>query len=65
VKTSTWIYVSAFFWAGISIWQDQLAVAAVAVAGHVLFWQGHRLEVKINRLLDDRGIFVADYELEK
>lgn len=64
MKTSTWIYVSAFFWTGISIWQNQLAVAAVAVAGHVLFWQSHRLEVKINRLLDDRSISVRDYEFD-
>ena len=64
MKTSTLTFLSAVICAGISMWTDQPILAGVFVVGHVLFWRTHIREVKINRLLDERGIFVADYDAD-
>jgi hypothetical protein len=37
--------------------------AGISIVGHVLFYQNHVLEVKINKLLDQHGLFVADKNL--
>ena len=65
MKTSTVVFLSAAIWGGVSIWLDSPIIGAVLIVGHILFWRTHVLEVKINRLLDERGIFVANYELNK
>ena len=35
----------------------------LAAVGHVLFWQGHAIETKLNRLLDERGLTVTRSEI--
>ncbi len=65
MKTSTIFGLSAIFWIGGAIWNDQSVIAAVFAVGHVIAWQIHVIEVKLNKLLSDRGIFVAEYELRE
>lgn len=65
MSTSLMVSLSAAFWIGSSLLAGQVILAAVFAVGHVLFWQNHALEIKINKLLDERGIFVADYEIKK
>jgi hypothetical protein len=65
MSTSLMVSLSAAFWIGSSLLAGQVILAAVFAVGHVLFWQNHVLEIKINKLLDERGIFVADYEIKK
>lgn len=65
MKTSTMIYISALFWVFVSIFLEQYTASAVFLVGHILFWQNHNLEVKVNKMLEHYGIFVARYELEE
>lgn len=65
MKTSTLIAVSAIVFVAPALWTGHLAVAAIMAVGHALLWRTHILEVKINKLLDDKGIFVANYELDE
>lgn len=65
MRTSTLLVVSALFWASIFFWNDQSILAAIAIVAHGLSWQIHRIEVKLNKLLDDRGIYVTESELRE
>lgn len=65
MKIATVVGISALFWVGASLYFGQLVAAAIFAVGHVLFWQNHVLEVKVNKLLDDRGLFVPQYEVER
>lgn len=65
MKTATLVSISAAIWIGGSLFYDQPLAAAIFAVGHVLFWQNHALEVKINRLLDERGLFVSRDEIER
>jgi len=65
MSTSLMVSLSAAFWIGSSLLAGQVILAAVFAVGHVLFWQNHVLEIKLNKLLDERGILVADYEIKK
>lgn len=55
MKTSTLVFLLAVVCAGISMWTDQ-PIMGVFIVGQVLYWRTHILEVKINRLLDKRGL---------
>lgn len=39
--------------------------AAIAVAGGVIWLHLHAIEIKLNKLLDERGIIVWDADLDK
>lgn len=64
VRTATLVGISAVIWVGGAMIYEQFTVAAVFAVGHVLFWQNHALEVKINKLLDDRGLYVSRDEIQ-
>ena len=65
MKTSTLVLLSAIGWSAIPFWAGDFAAGTVFLFCHALYWRTHILEVKLNRLLDERGIFVADYELNE
>jgi len=65
LKTKNIILLSAAIWVGGAIYQGSEIVASVAGMGHVLAWLIHRVEVKLNRLLDAQGIRVTERELEE
>jgi len=46
-------------------WAGQPAVAAIFGVGAAIIYLLHAVEVKLNRLLDDRGIFVSDRDIER
>lgn len=41
-----------------------LSRAIVLFVGHILFWQNHVLEVKLNRLLDESRLWVTDADID-
>lgn len=47
----------------IAMWNGASTIAAVVLVGTVILVSIHGLEVKINKLLDDRGIYVTDKDL--
>jgi hypothetical protein len=63
LRTATIVGISAVAWIVAAVYFDETAVAAILGVGHILYWQNHRLEVKVNRLLDASGTFVADNEI--
>ena len=63
MKFRTTMVLSAVLWTGIAISRDNLAAAYASAGIHVAIWLLHALEVKINRLLDDRGIRVSEREI--
>jgi hypothetical protein len=65
MKTVTGIWLSAFVWTTFALWGDQITVAAIAVSLHVLIFFLHRIEVKVNKLLEHAGVIVMEYELNE
>lgn len=61
--TGLWIGLSAAVWGGSLIFGGAWQTGLLILLGHVIVWQAHRIEVKLNRLLDDHGITVTDSEL--
>ncbi|WP_062018600.1 hypothetical protein [Aureimonas sp. AU4] len=60
IRPGTWIGIVALVWAGVGYASAEPSLAFGALAwGSILFFL-HRIEVKLNRLLDDRGITVRD-----
>ena len=57
------LVIATLFWLGVSYWKGELAIAVVSILGHYLIWQNHVLEVKLNKLLDDRGIHVSNDDI--
>ncbi len=51
--------LSAILWIIGGIWFNQIAIALLALLCHYIAWQTHVLEVKVNKLLDDRQIRVT------
>lgn len=64
LRTVTLVGISGLVWVGGAIVYGQPVAAAIFAVGHVLFWQNHALEVKVNKLLDDRGLIVGRDEIE-
>ena len=63
-KTSTLAIIGAGFAALIAWQRDDLAAGYVAVGGAVIFYMLHVIEVKLNKLLDDRGLRVDQAEID-
>lgn len=63
MKYSTVLIISAAVWLGIAYQQHNLAAAYVAVGVHVILYVLHAIEVKLNKLLDERGIHVSPQEI--
>ena len=51
---TTWGIAAAGSWCG----------AIVLIVGHILFWQNHAIEVKLNRLLDASGLIVMQADID-
>lgn len=62
MKTRTLFIISALGFAGMAIYSGEPLTGIVLLVAHAIGWQIHVLEVKVNRLLDDRGIFVSKDE---
>jgi hypothetical protein len=65
MKTRTLLVVSAVFWCGLAFSYGNVTVLAVLAVGHALMWHLHRLEVKLNRLLDDRALYVSEADMSE
>ena len=63
MKTRSMIIASAVFSVGLALHYGSETVAAIFLVGHVLGYQLHVLEVKLNKLLSERGLYVTDKEL--
>lgn len=61
--TRTMIWLACGIPAVAAVWSGNLTLAAVFFMAAPILQMLHHLEVKINRLLDDRGIRVSDEEL--
>ena len=64
MKTRTLFLVSAAFWVIGAAYMGSDIGAALAIVAHYLGWMVHRLEVKVNRLLDQQGIYVREQEFD-
>jgi hypothetical protein len=57
--------LSALLCVGLALWFGQTTIAVLAIFAHLLGWQNHVIEIKLNKFLDDRGIFVSHRELSE
>lgn len=64
MKTRTMIWVSAIFWCLMTGYAENTAACAIVVVGHVLFFLGHSIEVKLNKLLDYHRLTVTEEDLD-
>ncbi|TIT18719.1 MAG: hypothetical protein E5W70_28205 [Mesorhizobium sp.] len=65
MKFSTLIAVSAVFFAGFAASQNNLAAVYIAVGVHALLYTSHAIEVKLNKLLDDRGLTITRGQIDR
>jgi N-dimethylarginine dimethylaminohydrolase len=65
MRTVTGIWLSASVMTAPALWFDRVELAAIVMSLHVLIFFLHRIEVKINKLLDHAGVFVMEYELNE
>ena len=63
LKTRTGIYLNGAVWIAFGVYSENGGLAIGAVAFTALLLMLHSIEVKVNKLLDDRGIRVTDREL--
>ena len=64
MATRPLIIGSAVLFVGLALYAEELAIAAILGVGHALLLQLHVLEVKVNKLLDDRGIYVSEKDMD-
>lgn len=55
--------LSAILWIVGGLWFSQIAIMLLALLCHFIAWQTHILEVKVNKLLDDRQIRIEDRDI--
>lgn len=60
LRTGTLIWIVALAWAGIGYAEGEPLIAFGAIASGSIVFLLQRIEVKLNRLLEDRGITVRD-----
>lgn len=65
LKMSTLVFLMTTLLAGSAAYWGSLTSAAIFSVGGVLLWTLHVIEVKINKLLEDRGIYVSRAEIEQ
>jgi len=63
MKTRTVLVVSGLGWCAVAAYNDLAVGVPVIIYGHYLFWHLHRVEVKLNRLLDHIQIRVTEAEM--
>lgn len=61
--TRTMIWIFGCGAALVAVWNGAGTAAVVVMVGTTVMAAIHALEVKINKLLDDRGIFVSQEDL--
>lgn len=64
MKTSSWIWLSGLFFTGGAIYLNQPVIASVLFSLHVIIFFLHALEMKLNKLLNDRGLHLSRDELD-
>jgi hypothetical protein len=64
MSTRALFLISALFWIGVSWWNGEIIIAAVSIFCHFIAWQNHVIEVKLNKILDEKGIFVSMHEID-
>ena len=64
MKLKTSVALTAIVTTCAAVAAGSLSGAIALLIGHILFWQNHVLEVKVNRLLNDRGLHVSDMEID-
>jgi hypothetical protein len=65
MSTRTLIWIATIGLMALAGYKDNLAAMYVALAGGIIVFLLHTLEVKINRLLDHHGIMVWDSDIAK
>lgn len=58
------IYASGAVWCLTALYLEAPIVAAIALFGHMVMLAVHNVEVKINKLLDERDIYVTRADLD-
>lgn len=56
MKFGTVLLLSLVLWTGVAVYHENMAATYISVGGHALFAMLHVIEVKINALLDERGL---------
>ena len=64
VKVKTIVFLSAIVTAYGAAAAGSPSGAIVLIVGHILFWQNHAIEVKLNRLLDASGLIVMQADID-
>lgn len=63
--TKWMVVASAIFNAALISTLDKTGIGwAIIIGMHVLLWYAHKIEVKLNRLLDHYGIVVTKQEID-
>jgi hypothetical protein len=65
MSTETLIGLASFVLFAFATHADNLAAMYVAACAGFLAYMLHRIEVKLNKLLDHHGIFVSDADIAK
>ena len=65
MKTKNLLIVGAVFWTGVAVLVNDIAAIYISLAAHGIIWFLHRIEIKLNKLLDNQGFFVSEQELSE
>lgn len=64
MRASTYIWLSCWAWIIFFLFMQMWTAAVVVAIGGGIIFRLHVLEVKLNRLLEERGIYITDSEAE-
>lgn len=65
MKTRTLLILSALAWCGGAAYSGYGALAVGLGFAHMLIWHLHKIEVKLNRLLDQQNLYVSEAEMSE
>ena len=65
MRTRIWLFIFMIAGGGLAFFAGDLAAGYVAIGIFMIMFMLHAIEVKLNRLLDDRRIHVSDWEIAK
>jgi len=65
VTTKNLFIVSAVLWTGVAVLLNDIAAIYISLAAHGMIWFLHKIEIKLNKLLDNQGLFVSEQEMSK
>jgi hypothetical protein len=57
------IIISGVFWCGLALYNERETLFFLGVATHAILYLLHTIEVKLNKLLDNQGVYVTQKEL--